>query len=223
VKSRFWQALIVLLRLGAHKKPVEINTVKFGKLLGVSQQTASRRIRELLNAGLITREVTRKGQAVSLTNEGVEALRELYLELKNVFEEVPKFLTLRGEVFTGIGEGSYYVDLPGYKKQFISRLGFIPYSGTLNLRLKSSIDVLNRKLLEKMPGILIKGFFDEKRTYGDVKCFKALINDSIEGALLLIKRTHYGEDVVEVISKENLRQKLGLKDGDIVEVKVFLE
>lgn len=223
MEPELWQALYALVRLGAHRKAVETDTVRLGKMLGVSQQTASRRIRQLVSAGLIAREVTKAGQLISLTEKGVDALREVYLELKGVFEEAPGHLALAGEVFTGLGEGSYYVELPGYKKQFVSKLGFIPYPGTLNLRLKGSADVMNKRALEKMPGILIKGFFDERRTYGDVKCFRALVNDSVEGAVLLIKRTHYGEDVIEVISKEYLRQRLNLRDGDLVNVKVFLE
>lgn len=68
----------------------------------------------------------------------------------------------------------------------------------------------------------MKGFVNGERTYGDVKCFRAKINDKMDGAILLIHRTHYGQDVVEVIAGESVRKKLGLKDGDLVQLKVLV-
>ncbi len=38
----------------------------------------------------------------------------------------------------------------------------------------------------------------------------------------MIERTHHGPDVIEVISPYKLRDRLGLKDGDDIEVLVTL-
>jgi riboflavin kinase len=69
---------------------------------------------------------------------------------------------------------------------------------------------------------VVKGFVNGERTYGDVKCFKVLINEKTEGAILMIHRTHYGQDVLEVVAEESLRKKLKLKDGDLVRLKILL-
>jgi CTP-dependent riboflavin kinase len=35
-------------------------------------------------------------------------------------------------------------------------------------------------------------------------------------------RSHYGSDVVEIVSKENLRKKLKLKDGDNIKLRITI-
>ncbi|MEM0320001.1 MAG: DUF120 domain-containing protein, partial [Candidatus Nezhaarchaeales archaeon] len=45
---------------------------------------------------------------------------------------------------------------------------------------------------------------------------------TIDAAVLLIERTHYGRDTIEIIAPINLRQALKLKDGDKVSVEVQL-
>ncbi len=50
----------------------------------------------------------------------------------------------------------------------------------------------------------------------------AVVNDLVEGAVGIFERTHYDDLVMEVISPINIREKLSLKDGDKVRVKIFL-
>jgi len=222
LKGDEWFTLYHLLNLGGHKRRVAIGTKEIGKIMGVSQQTASRRLLRLEREGYIDREMTRKGQSILITKKGISALREVYEGLRTGFEEGRNLFFMSGTVFTGFGEGAYYVTKSGYSGQFEEKLGFKPYPGTLNLRLSSIEDMRVRKELELLPGILIKGFVNGERTYGDVKCFRTKINDKLDGALLLIHRTHYGQDVVEVIAEENVRKRLGLKDGDLVQLKILV-
>lgn len=69
--------------------------------------------------------------------------------------------------------------------------------------------------------IKIEGFSNGVRTYGSLWCYHAFIED-VRGAVLIIERSHYGLDVVEVISQYNLRKELNLKDGDKVKISVFI-
>jgi riboflavin kinase len=208
--------------MGGHKRQIFLGTNDFGKIIGTSQQTASRRLLELMSEGYVTRELTTKGQNITLTERGVATLKDVYHALKIGFEEAAHIIFLNGVVFSGFGEGAYYVTKSGYKDQFVERLGFKPYPGTLNLRLRSITDIKARKDLEALPSIVVKGFINGERTYGDVKCFKVLINEKTEGAILMIHRTHYGQDVLEVVAEESLRKKLKLKDGDLVQLKILL-
>jgi riboflavin kinase len=208
--------------MGGHKRQIFLGTNDFGKIIGTSQQTASRRLLELMSEGYVTRELTTKGQNITITERGVATLKDVYHDLKIGFEEAAHIIFLNGVVFSGFGEGAYYVTKSGYKDQFVERLGFKPYPGTLNLRLRSITDIKARKDLEALPSIVVKGFINGERTYGDVKCFKVLINEKTEGAILMIHRTHYGQDVLEVVAEESLRKKLKLKDGDLVQLKILL-
>lgn len=209
-----------IVKLGG-LKGARLTTTQLGKCLGISQQSASRKLIELERLGYIKREKYGNFIIIFVTEKGINLLRGLYLDLMKLFEQREILFILRGRVFTGFGEGRYYVSLPEYRRQFISKLGFDPYPGTLNLRLDQE-SVKLRKRLEVMEGIMIDGFFRENRRYGSVKCFKAIINDKAEGAVILIERTHYGPDVLEVISPLNLRTVLGLNDGDWVIVSVHV-
>ena len=139
--------------------------------------------------------------------------------LKKIFEKEESFI-IRGRVFSGLGEGRYYVSLEGYRKQFIEKLGFDPYPGTLNIKIQKE-ELYFRRRLDGEEGILIKGFTTKDRTFGDVKAFKCRVGE-IKGAVVIPQRTHYPIDVLEIIAPVRLRDVLNLKDGDFVEVEVYL-
>jgi riboflavin kinase len=209
-------ALIKLIELGAHREFVEVSTRKLGSLLRLSQQSASRLLKTLEEEKLIERDKSFKRSRVRITMEGLVPIIDLYNVLKNILEK-PTVLIFRGIVFSGLGEGAYYVRV--YSRFFLEKMGFTPYPGTLNLKLKSLDDIKIARSILMLPGITIRGFSNDSRSYGDVKCYKAYIRGE-EVYLVFPERTHYGADVVEVISAENLRDKLKLKDGDIVDVEI---
>ncbi|MEM0320002.1 MAG: DUF120 domain-containing protein, partial [Candidatus Nezhaarchaeales archaeon] len=183
IDPMLWFTLLHLARLGALRKGVHVSTSELAKELGLSQQTASRRLLELEAKGYIKRSVGRRGQIVVMTEKGAQQLMAVYTILHMSLSNALKSIVLTGEVFTGLGEGAYYVSLEGYRSQIVEKLGFDPYPGTLNLRLKDPPDLYFREILSHKPGILIKGFSDGRRTYGSVKAFKAKI-EGIEAAVL---------------------------------------
>jgi len=185
--------------------------------LGLSQQTASRHLIELEGQGLIRRERLMRGTSITITDKGIRELRGMYVTLHRVLEKPRRQLTLEGELFTGLGEGAYYVGQSGFLTRFKERLGFKPFVGTLNLRLKGQ-QLRNRSHLETVSPIEIEGFKNGTRSFGPVKCYPAVINGEIEGCVIRPTRTHYGEDVVEILAPVDLRKRLKLRDGDIVKV-----
>jgi len=222
VNEELWFTLFEIAKMGGCRETVKLSSTQLANRLGISQQTASRRLQELEREGLITREMTPKAQYIRVNGKGMDELLRVYLGLKEVFEEKPRHLRISGEVFSGMGEGKYYVSIEGYMKRFEEKLGFTPYPGTLNLRLRTYQDMQARRMLKAYPGIVIEEFEEGGRTFGRVKCFKAIV-EGTEGSVLLINRTHYGEDVIEVIAPVYLREALSLKDGDVVTVDVVLE
>ena len=125
-------------------------------------------------------------------------------------------VVLKGKVFSGTKKGETYVNLPWVKKQVKEKLGFNPFAGTLNLCLSnpSGINKLN-----KADGITIT----PKKGYYTGKCFKALVNKKIEGAVVLPDVPDYPNNILEILAPVNLRKALSIKDGDNVEVTVTLE
>ncbi len=210
-----------LAELGAHEKEILLTTGEVARAVGSSQQTASRRLIEMESDGLVVRTKVGRNQKLQITAAGLGQLTVMHQVLKRVFESPKDKVVIHGVVFSGLSEGSYYVGLEGYRKQFRSKLGFDPYPGTLNLRVKRE-DLNERRILESFPSVYIEGFANEKRTYGPAKCYRAIVNDKVDSAIIIPIRAHYGEDVVELISPHQLRKQLRLKDGDVVRVSVLL-
>ncbi|MEZ0319598.1 MAG: DUF120 domain-containing protein [Pyrobaculum sp.] len=158
------------------------------------------------------------GQTIVLTQKSREVLSFLLKRLLQYFNIAS--LRLIGYVVSGLGEGAFYMSLEGYKKAIEKALGFTPYPGTLNVKLDPQF-LAYRRYLDGLPGIQIPGFSNGVRTYGGVKAFRAVVG-GIEGAVVMPERTHHSVDIIEVIAPVRLRDVLGLKDGDRLEVEVFL-
>ncbi len=212
-------ALKSLAMLNATKKVIKVSSKDFAEKINQSVQTAARKLKELEDAGYIERMINKDGQFIVITEKGKKLLYKEYLDYKKIFEGKEE-VCIEGRVISGVGEGKYYVSLEGYRNQFIEKLGFDPYPGTLNLKIPKE-QMYFRRLLDEEEGIIINGFKTEDRTFGDVKAFKCKI-DGIEGAVVIPQRTHYSSDILEIISPVYLRGALKLKDGDRVVVEVFL-
>ena len=129
-------------------------------------------------------------------------------------------LTLRGTVVSGEGEGGYYLSLEGYRKQIKGKLGFEPYPGTLNLLLTPE-SLEKRALIYLRKAITISGFEEGGRRYGEVLAYPAQVNSFWPAAIIIPLKTHHPPSIVEVIAPVKLRDKLSLKDGDPVSLKVL--
>lgn len=220
-----WQQIHTLLKLaemGAHRRTAKISTEYLAEKLGISQQTASRHLIELERKRWIHRTITPEGSLIKIDDAGMKEVQKLYSNLRFLIEAAyPPSVTFEGTVFTGLGEGAYYIAKEVYRKQFIEKLGFDPYPGTLNLKLETEYDLKTRAELETYPAIEIEGFRNENRTFGVVKCYPATIDNKVKGALILALRSHYDVSVVEIIAPVCLRKHLNLKDGHKVKVEVF--
>ena len=214
--------LLHLVRLGAVRSFTYVSTRKLGDSMELSQQAASLRLVALESAGLAERARSGRGLAVRLTDDGLSLVESFLADANANLERGKNELTFRGTVFAGLGEGRYYVSLKGYAAKFRRALGFEPFPGTLNLRLTDQAMVEQRRRLDLMKGIEVRGFSDGKRSYGPVKCFRAMVAGRRQGAVLAIERTHYDSSVLEVISPMSLRRSLGLSDGDECSVTAFL-
>jgi riboflavin kinase, archaea type len=220
-----WQQLYMLLKLaemGAYNRTAKISTEYIAKKLGISQQTASRYLIELEHQGWIARKVTPDGSLITIQALGTTELQKLYSNLKVVMEKAyPPSVTLEGTVFTGLGEGAYYISKDSYREQLVNKLGFEPYHGTLNVKLTTDYDIKTRHDLEAYPAIEVMGFQNENRSFGVVKCYPAMIGGKVKGALVTAVRSHYDTSVLELIAPVCLRKQLGLKDGNKVKVEIF--
>jgi len=219
LKPILWFTLYALLRIGAGARAVKISTTQLAETLDISQQSASRHLRSLESASMIRREIEKDGSFIHITKKGMETLNSVYHHLKiDMGESAKEAFVFEGVVFSGLGEGAYYVSQEGYRQQVREKIGFEPYPGTLNIKLRTKADLEKREQLERMPGVEIQSFKTKDRSFGKARCYPVLINDEEEGAVIIAERTGYDRSVMEVMAPVNLRKRLGLKDGDIVRI-----
>lgn len=208
---------------GATRHPVHISSIKLSKKLNVSQQSASRYLLKLTKEDYIERKHAQGGQIVTIKDKGISNLRKELSEYNLIFGK-QKRIEMTGQLETGLGEGGYYISKEGYMKQFKRKLKWIPYKGTLNLRLSEN-EVPKIEAMKAAQGILIDGFKEGNRTFGKAWIFKCELkfgdNQIEQCAIISPKRTHY-KRVVEIISPIYIRQKLKVKDGDSFKIKVDL-
>lgn len=207
-----------LAKIGGLHDYVYTSSGELAEKIGVSQQTASRKILELLDAGLIVRRMGTRKQLIRLSPTGVDVLRKEYADYRTLFQ-AGEVLQIRGRIVTGLGEGRYYISREGYRKAFGRLLGFDPYPGTLNVE----VEPLDREKvteLKELEGLLIPEFESEGRTFGAVKCFRADLL-GVEAAAIFPLRSHHA-NVLELISPHCLREKLSLVDGMDVQVRLDL-
>ncbi len=132
-------------------------------------------------------------------------------------------IIVKGTVFSGLGEGAYYLSQLNYIKQIQEKLGFTPYPGTLNIKIDKEEGMKISKQLKSLKQVRLDPFFDGKRFYVGVTCYRAKINSSILGAVIRADKTYYDESVLEIIAPMYLRSLLNLKDGDQITVEIFDE
>lgn len=222
VRPHSLTTLIELLKLRAGQAYVPVTSSEFGRRLGISQQAASNRLTDLERQGLIERGHAGRGFTVRITDRGMAKVIVFFEEFRETLQGQKRSLVFTGSVFTGLGEGGYYISRRGYQEQFLEKLGFKPYPGTLNLRLTLPGQREQRRQLQFLAGVEVLGFKDGKRSYGPVKCFKASVGRN-PAAALAIERTHYDHSVLEIISSVNLRKSLKLADGSQCHVTVRLD
>ena len=123
-------------------------------------------------------------------------------------------IVLNGRVFSGEGAGEKFLGLSWVQRQLKEKTGFVPFPGTLNIKLTKKSVQLRRLMEEKVSirlnppegycsGLVFNG------SVGELKC--AVIVPLVQG---------YPADVLEIIAEVNIRKTLNLLDGDTVSVAV---
>lgn len=222
LKIQHLVTLTELLSRGAKNNFIPITTSSLGKNIRRSQQAASMHLLELEQGGFIERIMSGRKVSVKLTQKGYDQMVNLFDMLKASLESVPPFVELRGTLVSGMGEGAYYMSLRGYTRQFKSKIGYVPFPGTLNVKLEKKEYVEALRQIASIDGVRIEGFSDGKRTYGWVECFGCTLNDKISCELIMLERTHHDRSIIELISESEIRKKANLKNDSEISIKIPL-
>lgn len=196
---------------------VTSSTKKISVETGLSQQSVSRYLIMLEEKGYLVRKRVRGGEEIVITEKSVEELNRELNQLVFILNKGKEIL-VEGTVFSGMGEGSYYMSRRKYVEGVFNYLAFNPFPGTLNLRISNEFSFLST-ILPSIDGYYVGPFEEEGRKFGGIKIMKAEVNGEKCG-IVVPERTHYN-GVLEIISQTKLRDKYGIKDNDKIRVKIF--
>jgi len=148
-----------------------------------------------------------------------------------IFSERPKekvdaqsSIIIGGILESGLGEGAKFIAMEEYSKRIHSTLGYLPFPGTLNIRIIDSEDRSAwNKILRTIP-LVIPEFVHDRRKYGMVHLWPASVLEpkilSPPQVTILRPLMSIHTEVFEIISPECLRTTLGLQDGTRMTFKV---
>jgi riboflavin kinase, archaea type len=201
----------------------DTTTIKIAKDIGISQQSVSRQIINLQKEKLIQKKTTNKGIKITLEKEGFDTISTICQSLTRF--RISNF-TFSGKIVKGFGEGKYYMSKNKYKKLFDKSIGYVPYPGTLNIKL-DSLNIKN--ILKNISYINIPGFIEKNRSYGNIKCYPCLIHiknkDSIKSYykkahIIIPLRSSHDKKIIEIIAPLYLRKELNLIDNNEITVSI---
>ena len=127
-----------------------------------------------------------------------------------------KKIITTGTVISGNKKGKYFINLPWVRKQILEKIGFEPYIGTLNLKIKNQ-GIITKLYQEK--GITI----EPEKGYYEGKCFRALLIKKTNCAVVIPNVPDYPPYLLEIIAPINLRKNLGLIDGMKIELIILTD
>ena|SRR3989338_2358532 len=120
-----------------------------------------------------------------------------------------------GTITSGMGKGAVFVSIDYYNSNIREKLGFSPYSGTLNLEIGKGQQIQ----LRAMVPIRIESFKKNGKAYGGASCYKIKIN-GIDAAIIVPDLTEHEESMIEIVAPINLKSKLKVGDGDKVKIEL---
>jgi len=124
-------------------------------------------------------------------------------------------LSFTGRVISGSGRGADFTQLAWVREQFLQYGGVDPFPGTLNLIVATDMERETWRQLQGRGGRRMTAPADDACA---ATLFPVRIADSISGAIVRPEIGGYPADQVEIVAATDLRQYLGLANGDIITV-----
>ncbi len=128
---------------------------------------------------------------------------------------------VRGLVFSGLGQGRFFTQLDWFMQQCRDKLGFIPFPGTLNLK----VDVEHVDTMRELRAKAEMEFVPPSSDFCPAKCLSVSI-EGVQAAIIFPEAERFTEDVhsadvIEIIAPVHIKNALSVDDGD--ELSIVIE
>ncbi len=123
--------------------------------------------------------------------------------------------TVKGTVVSGVGKAVMFTQIDWVKDQCQKKLGFVPYPGTLNVKVDPEY-VAAVKAAKKKASI---DLCPPSAAHCEAKCFRILLKRK-PAAVVIPTVPNYPDDILEIIAPVKLKEAYAIKDGDSLTVSV---
>jgi riboflavin kinase, archaea type len=121
-------------------------------------------------------------------------------------------MKIKGKVVTGLGESGKFLSIDWVNRAVCEQFEFKPFCGTLNIEVQEP-DVQRR--LKQLPAGRITSC---EQGFCDALTHRGRINGRYECGVIIPLVPNYPEQILEIVAPVHLKDALGLKDGDEVEL-----
>ncbi len=122
-----------------------------------------------------------------------------------------------GELVSGKGEGAIFTRAAWARAAFRDLVAIDPWPGTLNLCVRDQASLAAWNEIKEASGLLLRA---PDPAWCDGRCYPAVVQGGIRGAVVVPEVESYAPDQVEIIAAVSIRETLGVGDGDVLEVEV---
>ncbi len=126
-------------------------------------------------------------------------------------------LKLKGRVESGVHRGAPLIEQ--YFFRLIGILGFEPFKGTMNVKIDKPIDVRDYST-KQISHVILDG---TTQIYAYLTPVMVSYKGQNYECWEISDPEHAKSDLLELLAKDNLHDKLGLKDGDEIEMTFFAQ
>jgi riboflavin kinase, archaea type len=121
-------------------------------------------------------------------------------------------MKIKGNVVTGLGESGKFLAIDWVNREVCEKFKFAPFCGTLNIDIK---DPAIQKTLKEHATERISS---HQEGFCDALAFRGMINGRYECGVIIPLVPDYPEQILEIVAPMHLKETLGIKDGDEVEL-----
>ncbi|BBO84350.1 hypothetical protein DSCO28_49160 [Desulfosarcina ovata subsp. sediminis] len=129
--------------------------------------------------------------------------------------KINETMTISGRIQSGVGKGSFFTSLDWVVQQCEDKLGYAPFPGTLNIRVRDEDVPKLQHFLAKTDAELVP----EDRSFCAAPVKKVMIKGVPAAVVLPAEDVRIHEDrILEIISPHSFKQSFGLHDGDQISI-----
>ena len=129
----------------------------------------------------------------------------------------PENLRVQGIVKSGLGHAAEFLSVEWVERELLEKAGLQPFPGTLNLQVPAQVwaDLFSRRneflrIGDEAAGNC-SGFLKPVLLHANGR--------TVPRAYVILPEKTAHRDILEIIAAENLREKLQLQDGDVVQIE----